>query len=292
MLTELQTLIARHAREVEGQGRLSGVRLDAAPVATMPVYSLYQPVFGIVAQGAKRIMLADRVFDCGAGEYIVGSLDLPVSSHVLKASKDAPYLAVALALNAELIASILLEAGSADRRSDDALGIGVSRAPTALLEAVVRLLRLLDRPTDVPFLRPMIEREIIWRLLCGDRGDEVRQIGLADSRLSKINLAIRWIREHFADTIRIEDVAERVAMSPTSFHRHFRAATAMSPLQYQKQIRLQEARSRLTAKADDIASIGFSVGYDDPSQFSREYARLFGAPPGRDAERLRMALSS
>ena len=271
---------------------MSGVRLDAAPAATLPVYSLYQPVFGIVAQGAKRIMLADRVIDCAVGEYIVGSLDLPVSSYVLKASKAAPYLAVALVLNPELIASILLEAGSGDRCSDDALGIGVSRAPAELLETVVRLLRLLDRPTDIAFLRPMIEREIIWRLLCGDRGHEVRQIGLADSRLSKINLAIRWIREHFADTIRIEDVAERVAMSPTSFHRYFRAATAMSPLQYQKQIRLQEARSRLTAKPDDVASVGFSVGYDDPSQFSREYARLFGAPPGRDAARLRVALSS
>ncbi len=292
ILTELRTLIARHAHDVEGQGRFGGVRLDAAHDATLPVYSLYRPVFGIVAQGAKRIMLADRVFDCQEGEYIVGSLDLPVSSHVLEASAEAPYLAFALALNPELIASILLEAGSRDRRSDDVLGIGVSRAPAELLEAVVRLLDLLDRPADIAFLRPMIEREIIWRLLSGNRGNEVRQIGLADSRLSKINLAIRWIREHFTDTIHIEDVAQRVAMSPTSFHRHFRAATAMSPLQYQKQIRLQEARSRLAAKADDVASIGYSVGYDDPSQFRREYARLFGAPPGRDAARLRMALSS
>ena len=297
VLTELRSLIARHAQEIHtqeivGHGRLSGVRLDAAPVATEPIYSLFQPVFGVVAQGAKRIMFADRVFDCRAGEYIVGSVDLPVTSYVLEARNDAPYLAVALVLDPELIASILLEAGSGDRRSDEALGIGVSRAPAALLEAVVRLLRLLDRPSDIAFLQPMIEREIIWRLLGGDRGNEVRQIGLADSRLSKINQAIRWIREHFADTIRIEDVAERVAMSPTSFHRHFRAATAMSPLQYQKQIRLQEARSRLTAKPDDVASIGFSVGYDDPSQFSREYARLFGAPPRRDAARLRMTLSS
>ncbi len=257
VLIELRTLIARHAHEVKGYGRLSGVRIDAAPVAALPVYSLYQPMFGIVAQGAKRIMLADRMFDCQAGEYIVGSLDLPVNTHVLRATKDAPYLAFALALDPQLIASILLEAGSVDRRSDDVLGIGVSRAPAELLEPVVRLLRLLDRPADTAFLRPMIEREIIWRLLSGDRGNEVRQIGLADSRLSKINLAIRWIREHFADTIRIEDVAKRVAMSPTSFHRHFRAATAMTPLQYQKQIRLQEARSRLTAKADDVASIGF-----------------------------------
>ena len=291
-LTELRTLIAQHAHATKGRAGLSGVRLDSTSVATVPVYSLYQPVFAIVAQGAKRITLADRVFDCQAGEYIVVSIDLPVSSYVLKATEDAPYLAFALALSPELIASIVLEGGSGNHRSDDALGIGVSPAPAELLEPVVRLLRLLDQPADIAFLRPMIEREIIWRLLSGDRGKEVRQIGLADSRLFKISLAIRWIREHFADTMRIEDVAKRVAMSPTSFHRHFRSATAMSPLQYQKQIRLQEARSRLTVKADDVASIGFSVGYDDPSQFSREYARLFGAPPGRDAERLRTTLST
>ncbi len=129
----------------------------------------------------------------------------------------------------------------------------------------------------------MLEREIVWRLLCGEQGALVRRIGLADSRLSKISHATRWIREHYAETVRIEELAERVAMSPTSFHRHFRAATTMSPLQYQKQIRLQEARSRLMAMPGDVAGIGFSVGYDSPSQFSREYARLFGPPPSRDA---------
>jgi transcriptional regulator GlxA family with amidase domain len=126
--------------------------------------------------------------------------------------------------------------------------------------------------------------------LCSEQGSLVRQIGLADSRLARVNQAIRWIREHFAETLRIQDLAERVAMSPTSFHRHFRAATAMSPLQYQKRIRLQEARSRLMTRTDDVAGIGFSVGYESPSQFSREYARLFGAPPGRDAVELPRSL--
>jgi transcriptional regulator GlxA family with amidase domain len=129
-------------------------------------------------------------------------------------------------------------------------------------------------------------------LLCSDHGGRVRQIGLADSRLSRISRAIRWIRENYAETFRIEDLARQVAMSPTSFHRHFRAVTAMSPLQYQKQIRLQEARSLLMTKSDDVANIGFSVGYDSPSQFSREYARMFGAPPRHDAARMRLVLSS
>lgn len=159
------------------------------------------------------------------------------------------------------------------------------------MDVVVRLLRLLDRPTDVPILQPIVEREIVWRLLCGDQGDLVRQIGLAGGRLSKVGHAIRWIRDHYAEPLRIDDLAERAAMSATSFHRHFRAVAAMSPLQFQKRIRLQEARSRLMTKGDDVASVGLSVGYDSPSQFSREYARLFGAPPGRDAAGLRAALA-
>jgi AraC-like DNA-binding protein len=286
-LKELRGLIARHAAGGFGQELLSGVFLGAASVPSVPIHAVYEPLLVVIAQGSKRIVLADRVFDNNAGEYLVVPLDLPVSSHVTKASKDAPFLSLALTIKPQLVASLLLESAAGDRNSDEALAIGVRRAPAELLDAVVRLLRLLDRPADIPILQPMIEREIVWRLLGSDQGGLVRQIGLADSRLSKIGHAARWIREHYAETVRIEDLADRVAMSPTSFHRHFRSATAMSPLQYQKQIRLQEARSRLIARAGDVAGIGLSVGYDSPSQFSREYARLFGAPPSRDTAVLR-----
>ena len=237
----------------------------------------------VVVQGAKRIVLADRVFDARAGEYSVVTLELPLTFSVTEASEAAPYLAIALPLKPELIASLLLEAGPGERGSDEAPAIGVSQAPPDLLEPFVRLMRLLDRPSDIPIMRPMIEREIVWRLLRGDQGGLVRQIGVVDGRLAKVGHAIRWIREHYAEAFRIETLAEYAGMSPTSLHRHFRAVTAMSPLQYQKQIRLQEARSRLIASAEDVASIGFSVGYESPSQFSREYARLFGSPPRRDA---------
>jgi AraC-like DNA-binding protein len=291
-LRELRALIARHAPGRKGPGLMSGLSLGAESDRSLPVYCMYEPLFAVVAQGTKRVMVADRTFDCRASQYLVVPVDLPVACHVTEASDEAPHLSVALALKPQLIASLLLEAGPNDRASGEALAIRVSRAPAELLEAVVRLLRLFDRPADTPVLGPMIEREIVWRLLCSDQGGLVRQIGLADSRLSKISHATRWIREHYAEALRIEDLAERVAMSPTSFHRHFRAATNMSPLQYQKQIRLQEARSRLMARSDDVASIGFSVGYESPSQFGREYARLFGAPPGRDAAGLRAALSS
>jgi transcriptional regulator GlxA family with amidase domain len=153
---------------------------------------------------------------------------------------------------------------------------------------MTRLLRLLDTPRDVPVLRPLIEREILWRLLSGPQAGRVRQIGLADSRLTQVSHAIRHIRQHYARAISVEELAALAAMSLSSFHRHFRAVTAMTPIQFQKQIRLQEARSRLLADADDVAAVGYAVGYDSPSQFSREYSRMFGAPPGRDVARLRL----
>jgi transcriptional regulator GlxA family with amidase domain len=162
----------------------------------------------------------------------------------------------------------------------------VSDAGPDLLDPIVRLLRLLDRPDDVPVLGPAIEREILWRLIKGEQGAMVRQLGLADSRLSQISRAVRWIRDHHTAMLRIEDLARVANMSATSFFRHFRAVTSLTPIQYQKQVRLQEARAKLLANPGDMAAVGYAVGYDSPSQFSREYRRLFGAPPGRDTARL------
>jgi len=163
----------------------------------------------------------------------------------------------------------------------------VRRAPADLVDCAVRLLRLLDQPRDAPVLRPLVEREILWRLLGGEQGGRVRQIGLADSRLAQVSHAIRHIRERYAQALSVDELAALAAMSVSSFHRHFRAVTAMTPIQFQKQIRLQEARARLLADAGDVAAVGFAVGYESASQFSREYSRMFGAPPGRDVARLR-----
>jgi AraC-like DNA-binding protein len=290
-LSELRTLIARHAPGGKGGTLIAGLSMKAISKPTEPSHSIDEPVFAVIAQGAKRTVLADRVFEYRAGHFLVASVELPVTSCILHASEKTPFLGLGLTLKPELIASILLETSSTDPGATERLGIHVSEAPAELLDAVVRLLRLLDRPSDIPVLRPLIEREIVWRLLCGEQGEMVRQIGLADSRLSRIRRAIRSIRERYAEPLEVEGLAKQVAMSPTSFHRHFRAATAMSPLQYQKQIRLQNARSRLMTNAYDVAKVGFSVGYDSPSQFSREYARFFGAPPGRDAARLRATVS-
>jgi AraC-like DNA-binding protein len=286
LLDDLRSLILRHAGDDETSPRLPGLVLRAMHLPTEPVRSLYEPAFAMIAQGAKRTVLGDKAFDYGVGQYLVASVDLPVSSHVVRATREEPYLAFALTLKPAAIATLLLEAAITDGGDGKASGLAVSTATVDLLDPMVRFLRLLERPEDMPVLAPMIEREILWRLLNGEQGAMMRQIGLADSRLSQIGRAIRWIRAHYVEIIRTEDLADVAGMSPSSFHRHFRAVTAMSPLQFQKQIRLQEARARLMAKARDVAAVGFEVGYDSPSQFSREYSRLFGAPPGRDAGRL------
>ena len=287
-LAELQSLIVRHARPGEPAAALAGVRATVSPVPTEVVHCVNEPRLGIVVQGAKRTIVGDRVFEYGEGDFVITSVDLPIASRITGASAARPYLACGIALNPAAIASLLLEAPGVDELVATPCGMGVHPAPVELLEAMTRLLRLLDTPRDVPVLQPMIEREILWRLLSGPQAGRVRQIGLADSRLTQVSHAIRHIRQHYARAISVEELAGLAAMSVSSFHRHFRAVTAMTPIQFQKQIRLQQARSQLLADADDVAAVGYAVGYDSPSQFSREYSRMFGAPPGRDVARLRL----
>jgi len=286
-LSELKSLVARHARPGAPATVLAGVRATISSLPTEAIHCVNEPGVGLVVQGAKRTIVGDRVFEYGEGDFVVTSVDLPIASRIVRASADVPYLACGLSLNPAAIASLLLEAPGAENLAATPCGMGVHAAPVELQDAMARLLRLLDTPRDAPVLRPLIEREILWRLLCGPQGGRVRQIGLADSRLAQVNHAIRHIRQHYAQALSIERLAQVAAMSESSFHRHFRAVTAMTPIQFQKQIRLQEARARLLADADDVAAVGYAVGYDSASQFSREYSRMFGAPPGRDAARLR-----
>jgi AraC-like DNA-binding protein len=284
-LAELRTLIARHAGGEAARKALSDIVLANFSEPTLPRGYVGDPIFGLVAQGAKRAVLGDRVFDYAAGKYLIVGIELPMVANVVQASVEEPCLGLGLTLNPFAVASLLLESGAGgDRRAPP--GIAVSDAGPDLLDPIVRLLRLLDRPDDMPVLGPAIEREILWRLIKGEQGAMVRQLGLADSRLSQIGRAVRWIRDHHAEMLRIEDLARVANMSATSFFRHFRAVTSLTPIQYQKQVRLQEARAKLLANPGDVAAVGYAVGYDSPSQFSREYRRLFGAPPGRDAARL------
>ncbi|RVW09096.1 AraC family transcriptional regulator [Prescottella agglutinans] len=286
---ELRTLLARHARP-DWTTSIDGVLISKVDRSDPPAPSMSGTVLAVIAQGAKRLALGDRVYEYGAGQYLVASVDLPVTGQFTRADPEQPALGFGLTLEPSAVAELLLQAGPGDIPRDSGCapsGIAVSDAPPTLLDAVVRLLRLLDEPRDRAALAPLVKREILWRLITGEQGATVRQLGLADSGLTHVSRAVRWIRENYAQPFRVEDVARLSGMSVSAFYRNFQAVTAMSPIQFQKQIRLQEARLLLATHPGDVTGVGRRVGYDNPSQFSREYRRQFGAPPSRDAARLR-----
>jgi AraC-like DNA-binding protein len=290
----MQRLIAKHGvPDRTSVGALPHVIVARGDTPTEPHPHLAEPMFSLVAQGGKLVSVDKQVFVYGGGEYLITSVDLPVSAQITQASKKTPFLGVGIALRSKEIANLLFETGgSALPQTSATRGIGVSKLTDELVEPVVRLLRLLDKPSDLPVLAPGIEREILWRLLTGPQGAMVRQLGSTDSRTFQVSSAIRRIRANYTETLRIETLARTAGMSVTSFHRHFREVTSMTPIQYQKHVRLQEARMRLVSGRDDVTTIGLSVGYESPSQFSREYRRLFGTSPGRDGERLRRFATS
>jgi AraC-like DNA-binding protein len=286
-LTRLRESISRHADHGLTRTALRGVSLLCSPTTTEPLGHVVTPTLGVIAQGVKKTALNAHTFTYGPGQFLIVSVELPLAGHVARASADEPLLAYVLELRPERIASLLLESAPAANVDAAPTGIAVSDASPSLLDAIARQLALLDAPDDAAVLAAGVEREILWRLLTGPQGSTVRQIGLADSRLTHLARAIGWIRDHYDRTLRVDDLAALATMSVTSFHRHFRAVTSMTPIQFQKQIRLHEARTRLLTDPGDVTSVGFAVGYDSPSQFSREYRRMFGAPPSRDALALR-----
>ncbi|MFD7155256.1 AraC family transcriptional regulator N-terminal domain-containing protein [Kribbella sp. NPDC059898] len=277
MLAELRRLILG---AVGREQLIDGLLLSIVDAPTPPAAALASPTFALVAQGRKRLALGSQVFEYGAGDYLVVSVDLPVTGHFVEASPTAPCLGVGLELQPSTIASLLLD--SAEKPGAPVRGLVVSRASDDLVDAVVRLLRLLDSPDDARVLAPLVQREILWRLLRSPQGAAVRDIGLADSSLSHVARVIRWIRDHYTEPFRVEDLAEMAGLSPSAFHRHFRTVTELTPIQFQKKIRLQEARLRVVGLGEDVTSAGYAVGYDSSSQFSREYRREFGTPPSRD----------
>ena len=284
-LLDIQQAITRHAREGLTATALPGVSVLATTRTTQPVGDVLEPAFALIAGGVKHTAVNGEVYRYGAGEYLVTSVDLPVVGNIVAANQDEAFLAVAIRLDPDRIASLLLDTGvpTGAPVTHPPSAFGVGHAPPPLLDAIARLLGLLDQPADMAALRAGIEREILWRLLTGPQGATIRQIGIADSRLAHLTRAIRWIRDHHNQTLRIADLAATAAMSPSSFHRHFLAITSMTPLDYQKQLRLNEAHMRLLTGDHDVAAVGFSVGYSSPSQFSREYRRMFGTAPSRTA---------
>lgn len=282
--SELRTLVDTHATP-DMTTAIDGLLLSRA-TESVPEYALTSPLLVVMAQGAKRLLLGGQVFEYRAGDMLVVTAELPVSGHFIDAGARTPALGVGMVLRPLAITELLLNERAGTRPPGSMTAMSTGPAGPDLLDAVLRMVRLLDHPTDAEVLAPLIEREILWRLLTGPHGAVVAQIGTAGSGLAHVNRTIRWIRENYAEPLRIADLAAMAGMSSSAYHRHFRAVTAMSPLQFQKQIRLQEARLLLASKAADVAGVGHLVGYDSPTQFSREYRRMFGAPPGRDAARL------
>jgi AraC-like DNA-binding protein len=289
-LAELRDRIARLAAGHPRPRQVGGMKVFSTTRTTFPLGSVAEPTVSLVAQGSKRSVLGDLAFDYAAGQFLVITVDLPLISHITAASDVSPFLGCSLRLDPPTIAELLLESRlPSTGGAPEGPAISVSDATQDLIDAVVRLLKLAGSPDDARVLAPAVKREIHWRLLTGPQGGLVRQVGLADSRTAIVARAIAWIKRHYDEVIRVEDLAAEVGLSVSSLNRHFRAATSMSPVQYQKQIRLQQARIRLVANPRDVAGAGHAVGYTSASQFTREYRRLFGAPPGQDAARLQGA---
>lgn len=291
-LATLRRLVGRHAHNSHGATEIPGLIITATDAPTEPRPGVATPSLGLVIQGGKRTVSGDRVFDYAAGEFLIAQLDLPVVGRVTAASAERPFLGIGIRIEPSEIATLLLEAADIlDETAARAPGIAVATADAPLLDALAHLASLLDTPRDARILAPLYRREVLWRLLTGPQGAVVRQIGLADGNLAHITRTAQWIRDHHDDAIRIEQLAALAGMSESTFHRHFRALTRMTPIQYQKAVRLQKARLALVSGGRDVAEVAHAVGYDSASQFSREYRRLFGAPPGRDAQRIRDAES-
>jgi len=288
-LDELAALIERFAPS-DGRHRTAIERLHLVR-ASRPgeaACGVTEPALGLIAQGAKRVMLEDEVYIYNRAQFLVASVDLPVTGQVIEASEDKPFLGFGLVLDRREIASLLLQAEFPDaEEAAPSRGLFTTRSDPSLLDAVLRLVRLLQTPADIPALAPLAEREVLYRLLKSEKGGRVRQMATMHTQSQRIGKAIGWLKSHFSEPLQIDSLAANVNMSASSLHHHFKAVTAMSPLQYQKQLRLQEARRLLLAEGIDAATAGHRVGYESPSQFSREYSRLFGAPPARDLQRLR-----
>ena len=285
---ELVERIARAIREDGTVEMLKGLHLNRSSSPKGPLHSVYDPVFCVIAQGSKEVFLGNERYVYDPYHYLLVTAELPLVGHVLDASKERPYLSLRLDLDPALVGSIMVEIGHpSPQKHADVRAIDVSALDVGLLDAVVRLVRLLDTPTEAPFLAPLITREIVYRLLMGEQGDRLRYIAVLSGYTPYIARAIERLHNDLDQPLRINGIARELGMSVSGFHHHFKTVTAMSPLQFQKRLRLQEARRLMLGEHLDAASAAYRVGYDDASHFNREYKRLFGLPPMRDVERLR-----
>lgn len=286
ILQALKTFVARHASTVLNRTDIPRVDILRVTKPTKLFPEIYQPLVSLILQGEKSLMIGDQVLNYGAGHTFIASVDLPALGEIITATANAPYLAIRLTFDPAVVADLLRDAPEAlqvsDRRS-----FCVDPASEALVDAWLRMVRLLEQPEEIGVMAPLLEREILFRLLRGPQGAVLRQVAGLDDRFSQIRRALIWIRENATSAFRIDDLAHIAKMSSSAFHRGFKASTGLSPLQYQKHLRLYEARSMLFAQPGNVASVAFAVGYESLSQFTREYTRMFGTPPARDIKALR-----
>jgi AraC-like DNA-binding protein len=287
-LEKLASVIELQAATDGGhETEVPALRLSRSSAPTDLVALVYEPSLCVVARGKKEVFLADETYSLPSAHLLLVSVDLPVTARVVEASPGCPYLAARISLDPAVVGELLADGVTAPPAGTPTRGLVVTPAEPALLDAVTRLVSLLGSPQDAAALAPLVLREITYRLLAGPQGPRLRQIASAGAPAQRIALAIRWLKEHFAEPLRVESLARHVRMSSSAFHLHFKGVTAMSPLQYQKRLRLQEARRRMLGEGLDAAEAAFRVGYESPSQFSREYRRMFGSPPRRDVAALR-----
>jgi AraC-like DNA-binding protein len=291
-LAELKRCIERFTvRDGAHPTAIAPLSLLHVSATSESLQSIYEPSLCIVAQGSKRVKLADEVYHHDPAHFLLVSVGLLVACQIVEALPQAPFLALRIELDPGQVGELILAAGPPERHGRPQRGLAVSRVEPPMLDAVVRLMRLFDSPRDIDVLAPLVLREITYRLLVGEQGLQLWQIAAVNGQARRVAAAIRWRTDNFALPFSIETLARHLHLSPSGLHHQFKAVTAMSPLQYQKRLRLQEARRLILSAALDAASAGFLVGYESPSQFSREYRRLFGQPPQRDMALLRTAAS-
>lgn len=288
---DARLLELRHlASGAENRRTETGIPRVAMVQGEIPEHHLaavYDPMINLILTGSKTMTVGDRVFRYDPATYFVMSVDLPAIGSVHPSTEGEPYLSVSLTLEPAIVANLIADLPKPAGGELYSPGFSVAPVTPELLDAWLRMLRLMESPNEIHGLAPAYEREILFRVLQGPLGWMLRDVATPDTALSRIGTTIQWIKENFAMPLRIEALAEMAALSVSAFHRHFKAVTALSPLQYQKRVRLLHARSLLVAGKGNATSIAFGVGYESPNQFSREYARQFGLPPSKDAIRLR-----
>jgi AraC-like DNA-binding protein len=294
MQADQDELADRIAQAVPRDGRVEvrpGLFFNRVSSPTAPVHGVLEPSFCVIAQGSKDILLGGERLRYDPAHYLIATLGVPAAGQVVQATRQRPYLSIRLALDPSAVTSVMADAGAVGPRSGDAAAsvksVDVSALDANLLDATLRLVRLLDAPAEYRMLAPLVTREIVYRLLTGTQAGRLRQIATVGGHSHRMARAVAKLRENFDKPLRVEHLARELGMSVSGFHAHFKAVTAMSPLQFQKQLRLHEARRLMLGENLDAAEAGYRVGYDDASHFSREYKRHFGHPPIRDVERLR-----